>query len=329
MKSRRKLIVGLLIVIVTLASAFGLYLNRPLAIEPQPATFTCLDESDGKLVPFEPQPANIYGVGLSFAKHINETASEFDPSADPPIFRKALHSLTRHDADVAIPSVSDIQQAVEQLEPGITKQLQDYKDMPVLLDYETELGFVLLEDVSSEDLKEPDFAPPIGFFVGNDLSARCLAVLGEGRTNRYEYWGVSKSFPGFLPVSEQIWVPQEYREDAIPCVRLKTLVNDEVRQSQMTSDMIYTPLQMLQAIHRKYPDTALKKNDLILMGTPGGVALSTPRWLMRLAGIVGLDRFSKLDAAIGKADNGRFLKSGDHVRVSGEWLGSVGVTLSN
>lgn len=36
----------------------------------------------------------------------------------------------------------------------------------------------------------------------NYLSARSIAILGEGQANRYDYWGAAKSFPGLTPIKE-------------------------------------------------------------------------------------------------------------------------------
>ena len=85
---------------------------------------------------------------------------------------------------------------------------------------------------------------------------------------------------------------------------------------------------MLQAIHRKYPNKPLLKGDMILTGTPGGVIMSTPRWLIRLAGIIGMNRFDKLAKVTSDEENvARFLKAGDKVLVKGEGLGSVEVEI--
>ena len=313
-------------VLLLFSLAFGLYLNRGLPHEIKPAIFQCLDLQEGKFMPFDTVPNNIYGIGLAYAKHINETASDFDPQGDPPVFIKATQSITKNGSSVKIPSQQTMLAALEQLESGISEQVnQQVTTLPALLDYEVELGFVLLEDIPAKDLNNAQYAPPVGFFIANDFGARSLAVLGEEQANRYDYWGVSKSFLGFTPISEKVWIPNEFKTNSIPCILLETLVNDEIRQHQMTSDLIYTPLQMLQAIHRKYPNKSLQKGDMVLTGTPGGVALSAPRWLVRLGGILGLDRFKKLGTLTSEESMAKFLKNGDKVEVKGEGLGSVSV----
>ncbi|MBW1876288.1 MAG: fumarylacetoacetate hydrolase family protein, partial [Deltaproteobacteria bacterium] len=116
--------------------------------------------------------------------------------------------------------------------------------------------------------------------------------------------------------------------DGIPRVLIETTVNDEVRQRQSTANLIYTPVQMLRFIHDKYPDTRLEKGTLVFTGTPGGVALNTPRWLARLSGLLGLSRFRKLDAKL-KGDTTRFLSRGDHVVVRGQGLGEVSIVITD
>ena len=233
-------------------------LNESLAL-PNLHWASLLPELEGFIV-----PSKIYGIGLSYAGHINETASEFDPAADPPVFQKAVNSIAYTEANVTIPSSTALLQVADQFEAGLGKQLEKtHPNLPALMDYEVELGFVLLEDITPEEVLQDNYIPRLGFFVANDLSARSLAILGEGQTKRYDYWGISKSFPGFTPVGQQVWIPNEFQANAIPCVQLQTLVNGEVRQDQRTSDLIYTPLQMLQAIQRRYPDTPLRKGDWV------------------------------------------------------------------
>ena len=84
---------------------------------------------------------------------------------------------------------------------------------------------------------------------------------------------------------------------------------------------------MLRFIHAKYPTQPLHRGDVVLTGTPGGVAMATPRSLVRLANLLGFDRFKKLEASLGK-DQSRFLKAGDEVIVRGEGMGSAKVTIT-
>lgn len=323
-----KLVVLVGIVVLLAVVLLAYYLFRPLTHKPTPAAFHCYDIARGSYVPLEPPP-QAFGVGLSYAAHIEETASKFDPGAPPPIFVKHPSSLSRTGAAVVMPSAGELVHAAESLEPGLGKILrEEHEDLSALLDYEVEMGFVLLEDVDRASLDQADFAPLLGFFIGNDISARTLAILGEGQPNRFDFWGASKSFAGFMPVADRAWVPDETKRDGIPCVVIETKVNDDLRQRQSTANLIYTPVQMLRFIQAKYPDTTLQRGTIVLTGTPGGVAMKTPRWLARLSTLIGLGRFKKLAAKLG-GDTSRFLKPGDHVVVRGEGLGKVSIAITD
>ena len=325
---RMKLILAVIGGIFLIFVASYAYLNRGLAQAIQAADFNCLTVDDGQFLE-DPLPfKQLYGIGLAYAKHINETASHFDASIGPPVFQKASESLAEADSRVAIPTASDLLQAAEAVEPGIAKQLQEQSmALTALLDYEVELAFVLLDDVSAEELNRPGFIPKIGFLIANDVSARSVAILGEAQSNRFDYWGASKSFAGFTPNSGRIWVPSKHTESGLPCVSLKTHVNGSLRQHESTANLIYRPKDMLQFIQQRYPQRRLMKGDLVLTGTPGGVIFNVPRWKVRLAEILGFDRFQKLAIAQRPSSAEAFLKEGDTVRVSGEWLGEVSIIL--
>lgn len=268
-------------------------------------------------------------MGLTYSQHIRETASDFEPGQEPPVFMKSITSWAKMSQSVRLPGAADLTQALNQLEAGLGDRLLDeYEELPVLFDYEVELAFVILEEIDWLRIADSEYMPKIGFFVANDLSARTIAILGEGLKNKLDFWGISKSFPGFLPVAANMWVPHKSSPNAIPCVRLVSRVNDDVRQDQKAQDMIYTPKQMIQFAARRKPDGRPKEGDVILMGTPGGVALQVPRWKARLAGLLSIERFTRLRFVVESSrQTGRFLKQGDRVTVSGGLLGSVSVTI--
>ncbi len=305
-----------------------LYLDRGLEEVMLPADFTCLKSEQGYFSPEQIKFNNIYGVGLAYANHINEIAADFNPDMDAPIFKKNTVSVVNTNSHVTIPTQSELLQAVEKLDPSIGATLKD-KDITLLplLDYEAEMAFVLLESITDEELNSPGFIPKIGFLVTNDLSARGIAILGEGQVNRHDYWGVSKSHPGFFPVNGDIWIPNQHQKNAIPCVTLTTYVDDELRQKENTRNLVYTPAQMIKFVHNKYPASGMNKGDIILTGTPGGVTLNIPRWKSRLATLIGLDRFQKLAINQKKKNADAYLKAGDEVQISAEWLGGVNVAI--
>ena len=323
----------LFLVLLLVVTGLAYYLLRPLPTAPQPATFHCLPTGpdDGVLAPFDLNPTHIYSMGLTYSGHIKETATSYNPKAPPPVFRLAPDALRQGGGVVEIPSRQSWLAAAEQLEPGLGRQIDaKFSNLPVLLDYEVELGLVLLEDITATQLDDPAYSPKLGYFIANDLTSRSFQVLGAGQENTYEYWSVAKSFPGFAPVGDSIWIPATQQPNSVLCTTLVTTVNNEIRQQQSVTDMIYTPKQMLRWITQVYPDASLLQGDMVLTGTPSGVALSIPRWRRRLAELMGLSRFAVLSSVIGayKADP-RFLQPGDRVTVSSPHLGAFTVVIQS
>jgi 2-keto-4-pentenoate hydratase/2-oxohepta-3-ene-1,7-dioic acid hydratase in catechol pathway len=294
----------------------------------KPADFTPLStgSADGRFMPLAlGSDTTIYGMGLTYSTHIKETASPFNPKIPPVIFLKELSSLSTSDKPVKIPEQKDLTAKAEALELGLGKALeQKYSSLPSFVDYEVELAFVLLSDIDWKRMDDPTYMPDLGYFIANDISARTLAVLGEGKPNKTDYWGASKSFAGFLPVGKQMWVPNHQHANSLLVITLTTTVNGQVRQQQLTSDLIYTPKQMLVFVAQKYPNHLPGKGDIVLTGTPGGVAMQVPYWKARLGNLLSLDALTKLSFVIrSNRTNENFIKPGDTVTVSGGILGSI------
>lgn len=273
---------------------------------------SCLDPNDGSFSAL-PEPTTVVAAGLTYATHLDETGQA--RAEAPPIFAKHFSRTTR---TVAVPTAQAQRDAMNALEPGLAAAVQD-RDVTIrpLVDYEVELGLVVRRAY------RPGGVPELGFFVANDLSERALQVLGEGQGNRMAYWTASKSFDGFLPTSGRMWQPREPARDALPCVRLTTHVNGELRQDQRTDDLAYTVTELLDAAAASRGGS-LPAGAWVLTGTPGGVALSAPWWKVAAANLLGLDRFSRLSAVLG---GDGFLAVGDEVRAAGGWLGDVRIEL--
>ena len=229
-----------------------------------------------------------------------------------------------------MPSRQDWLASAERIEPGLGVKLDaEFANLPALLDYEVELGFVLLEDVTAEQLAEPRYAPKLGYFIANDFTSRLFQVLGRHQEDRYDYWGAAKSFPGFTLLGESMWVPLTQPPNSVLCTTLVTRVNDEIRQNQSTANLIYTPKQMLGFILEAFPEVPLAKGDMVLTGTPPGVALVVPRWRVRLAELLRISRTNVLARVIDTyQDDPRFLQTGDRVTVSSPLLGASSATIA-
>lgn len=104
-------------------------------------------------------------------------------------------------------------------------------------------------------------------------------------------------------------------------MRGETRVNGELRQRGATRDLVLGPRDLLRAASEALRRPLLR-GDLLLTGTPSGVALQVSRWKRRLAELL-LDRVGRLAAvARGAAGEGRFLGPGDEVTVGGGEAGT-------
>jgi 2-keto-4-pentenoate hydratase/2-oxohepta-3-ene-1,7-dioic acid hydratase in catechol pathway len=106
-----------------------------------------------------------------------------------------------------------------------------------------------------------------GLVVTNDVSARDVQLP---KTQFFE----AKSYPTFTPVGPALVLLDEDELKRFGDLRLRLWVNGELRQdSVVDGDMVYSPLQALQALSRFQ---RLDAGDLLLTGTPAGTALSAP-----------------------------------------------------
>jgi 2-keto-4-pentenoate hydratase/2-oxohepta-3-ene-1,7-dioic acid hydratase in catechol pathway len=276
-----------------------------------------------------PAITDVLALGLTYADHIRETGSAVP--AEPIVFRKALGSVLREGERVRAPSHDEMLAALAAIEPGLDEEVRKrFPVLPPLMDYEVELGLVLLEDADATDLERADFSPARAWFLANDLTARSCQILGEGMADPYAYWAVAKSFDGFLPVSRRALRVRGSLDERVD-LALLLRVNGELRQDGRTSDLVYTQRQMLLAAARHLVrdgrGTTLPRGLALITGTPSGVGLAVPRWKKAIADRV-LDRFGKLRAAIGAhARGGKLLRAGDEIVFEASTLGSRRVVL--
>jgi 2-keto-4-pentenoate hydratase/2-oxohepta-3-ene-1,7-dioic acid hydratase in catechol pathway len=272
-----------------------------------------------------PPPRELFAAGLTYRAHVKETGGDTDAAAPPPMFRKAIASWLPHGDRVATPSTDAMRAALDQVQPGLAAELaKRHPFLPALLDYEVELGIVVLARATLAELAAGAL-PRLGWFVANDLTARACQILGEGQHDAMPYWSVAKSFPGFLPVSPRCWIPDR-SDDRPPELKLATRVNGASRQDSAATDLMYRPSRLLAAA-ATLAGRDLDVGDVVLTGTPPGVALKVPRWKRRLGELM-LDRFGKLDAAIDMYAHGAgFLRPGDRVEIDAGFLGTRTVTI--
>jgi 2-keto-4-pentenoate hydratase/2-oxohepta-3-ene-1,7-dioic acid hydratase in catechol pathway len=137
------------------------------------------------------------------------------------------------------------------------------------LDYEVEIGLVIGREIPvGTEIAEANLADYIaGLVVTNDVSARDIQLP---KTQFYE----AKSYPTFTPAGPRLVLVDADELKRFGDLRLQLRVNGELRQNAVVDgDMIYPPLQALQALARFQ---RLGPGDLVLTGTPVGTALSAP-----------------------------------------------------
>jgi 2-keto-4-pentenoate hydratase/2-oxohepta-3-ene-1,7-dioic acid hydratase in catechol pathway len=137
------------------------------------------------------------------------------------------------------------------------------------MDYEVEIGLVIGQDIPvGTEITESNLSDYVaGLVVTNDVSARDIQLP---QTQFYE----AKSYPTFTPVGPALVLLDADELKRFGDLRLQLRVSGEVRQNMLVDgDMIYQPLQALQALTRFQN---LNAGDLIMTGTPVGTALSAP-----------------------------------------------------
>lgn len=265
-----------------------------------------------------PAPTRIIALGLTYKAHAKETASGLDPV----VFDKDPAAWSPGEGELLRPSSTRLRAALEALDPALPEAMRAFGFVPAMLDYEVELGLVLLDGLA--DVGKIDALASggrVALVVANDVTARSVQILGEGQADRLAYWSAAKSLPGFAPTSARAWVPERFDLDAWPALRLETRVNGAVRQDAGLELLIETPRQMLSRVCEA--GGAIPPGTLLLTGTPSGVAFSVPRW-KRVMGERLLDRLGKLRAAIGSfSATTKFLRPGDVVEVRAGFLGAV------
>ncbi|MGC5048990.1 fumarylacetoacetate hydrolase family protein [Micrococcus porci] len=127
------------------------------------------------------------------------------------------------------------------------------------VDYEGELCIVIGEPgrrIAVEDAKDHI----AGYAVANDVSMRGF----QGRTSE---WLQGKVWEASTPVGPWLVTPDELPRDA----RITTRVNGEQQQSAKLKDVVFSPEELVAYASQM---VTLNPGDLILTGTPAGVAVA-------------------------------------------------------
>jgi 2-keto-4-pentenoate hydratase/2-oxohepta-3-ene-1,7-dioic acid hydratase in catechol pathway len=219
--------------------------SRTLAgqsIPPLDPGFTATPLSSLQLLP-PVTPSKILCVGRNYREHAAELGNEVPK--EPLLFFKPPSSLLASGGIIRMPALSQ------------------------RVDYEGELGIVIgrrCRNLSSDE----DVRPCIrGYVVANDVTARDIQK-SDGQFTR------GKGFDTFCPVgpivSDEI-DPCGFEGAVVRPVNLVTRVNGVVKQQGTTRDFIFSISHLLRYIT---VCMTLEPGDLILTGTPAGVAAVQP-----------------------------------------------------
>lgn len=179
----------------------------------------------------------VIAIGLNYAAHAAESGAATPQY--PVMFLKTPNTIAGPNDDVRIP-------------PNSHKT-----------DWEVELAMVIRRRAYLLDSPADALSYVAGFTIADDLSERTFQIEESGGQ-----WSKGKCVPGYTPLGPWLVSPDELDVGAL---RLRSWVNDEPRQDSRTSDMIFDPAVI---IHHLSQYLALEPGDVVLTGTPEGVALS-------------------------------------------------------
>jgi 2-keto-4-pentenoate hydratase/2-oxohepta-3-ene-1,7-dioic acid hydratase in catechol pathway len=204
----------------------------------------CLDRSLGYEAPIAlsevmimppAQPSKIICAGLNYRAHAEEMGMAIPD--EPVIFFKPPTAIIGPGQSIVLP-------------PGVGR-----------VDYEAELALVMGKN--ARNIEPADVAGYIfGYCCANDVTARELQAKDK-------LYARAKGFDTFCPLGP--WIETQVEDPSNLPVR--TLVNGEVRQDGHTSDMIFSPFELVSFISKVM---TLLPGDVILTGTPPGVGPIKP-----------------------------------------------------
>jgi len=188
------------------------------------------------------RPHKIIAIGLNYADHAAE--SGMDVPTEPVVFHKATSSLSGPYDDVVM-----------------------YPDFPKV-DWEVELALVV--GATAKRLPDETAADEaiVAYTLANDVSERSYQIERGGQ------WTKGKSADTFSPLG-----PWLVTRDEVPDprdLRLWTRVNGVTKQDGSSSQLVFGPAHIVWYLSQFM---TLEPGDVILTGTPPGVALATGEYL--------------------------------------------------
>jgi 2-keto-4-pentenoate hydratase/2-oxohepta-3-ene-1,7-dioic acid hydratase in catechol pathway len=201
------------------------------------------------LAPIEPR--TIYGIGLNYRKHAEETGAKIPEH--PIVFLKSPTALQDPEGPIILP-----------------RRLRSDQ-----VDFESELGVVIgyqCKNVSRADALNY----VLGYTIANDVSARDWQKQWGG-----SQWCRGKTFDTFCPLGPSLVTPDSVKNPND--LAITTRVNGATMQQSNTHDMIFPVDQIIEFLSGS---TTLEPGTLILTGTPEGVGMGRKPPLYLKAGDV-------------------------------------------
>ncbi|WP_295155344.1 fumarylacetoacetate hydrolase family protein [uncultured Brachyspira sp.] len=153
---------------------------------------------------------------------------------------------------------------------GLGDKIKARFDLDECLDYEAELAVIIgktAKDIKPDEVNDYIF----GYTIFNDISSRKIQ-------KNHSQWYKGKSLDSYSSMGPCI----VYKDDLkFPLeLGIKSILNDEIRQSSNTKYMIYDISYLVSDISK---GMTLEAGDIIASGTPGGVGMSfnPPRYMKK------------------------------------------------
>jgi len=188
------------------------------------------------LAPIEPR--TIYGIGLNYRKHAEETGAKIP--GHPIVFLKSPTAIQDPEGPIVLP-----------------RKLRSDE-----VDFEAELGVIIGCECKNVS-KEEALNYVLGYTIANDVSARDWQKTWGG-----SQWCRGKTFDTFCPIG-----PAYVTADSIKDpnnLAVATRVNGVTMQQSNTRDMIFSVAEIIEFLSGS---TTLEPGTLILTGTPEGVGM--------------------------------------------------------
>lgn len=198
------------------------------------------------------RPSAVICIGQNYAAHARESGSE--PPTVPIMFLKTPNTVVGPNDAVTIPRGSE------------------------KTDWEVELGIVIGARAAYLDSPDDADAHIAGYVTANDVSERAFQMEVSGGQ-----WSKGKIAPGFNPTGPWLVTPDEVDVDDL---QLRSWVNGDARQDSNTDDMIF---DVRVIVHHLSQYVTLEPGDLILTGTPQGVAFGGRFPYLRAGDIVEIE----------------------------------------